>query len=226
MSSVDLVLWLPRSRASAPGTYQYRIWTTFEATVVALREDLEVVAIGYDLSLMQWQIAFLGSFLLLPPWAVDDGSGVHYLGKVNLNFLLSFVCTFVTDVIFCYQLVHLSTTVPLPWPGAPGTIATSTRLSGPQRIVPHHPAPHHTPCRTTPRICSTSAPPLRPAQSSLRSSYRCRSCSSSTPPFEFRCTTRSCSQETARRSCASCYAAAFLSSRARAPSGSASSGTR
>ena len=31
MQHVDLVLWLPRSRAAAAGQYQYRIWTTFEA---------------------------------------------------------------------------------------------------------------------------------------------------------------------------------------------------
>lgn len=98
MQTVDLVLWLPRSRATASGTYQYRIWTTFEATVVALR-GLDVVAVGYELSPTQRHIAFGGSFLLIPPWHPDDGSGVPTLGKVNFFFLWYLLSLLVSIVI-------------------------------------------------------------------------------------------------------------------------------
>ena len=106
MSTVDLVLWLPRSREHAPGEYQYRIWTTFEATVVALR-DLRVVAIGYKLSWTQWQVAFSGSYLLLPLWSADDGSGgVVNLGRANLSALLSLLLAIMLYVMTDYYTGH------------------------------------------------------------------------------------------------------------------------
>jgi len=106
MKTVDLVFWLPRSRAAAPGTYQYRIWTTFEATVVTMRE-LEVVAIGYRLSSTQWQLAFAGSLLLQPFWAKDDGTGVVSLGKVNLNFVLCFISMFLEMSVTLFRFTSI-----------------------------------------------------------------------------------------------------------------------
>ncbi|KAL1495233.1 hypothetical protein AB1Y20_017096 [Prymnesium parvum] len=110
MMAVDLVLWLPRSRAHAMGTYQYRIWTTFEATVVTLR-DLPVVPIGYNLSSLQWQIAFAGSLLLLPPWAKDDGTGVHALGKANLCIVLVLLTLLLLNALKAFVFTSLGTPV-------------------------------------------------------------------------------------------------------------------
>ena len=71
---------------------------------MALR-DLPVVAIGYRLSRTQWVTALAGSFLILPPWASDDGTGVSTLGKTNLHCFLAFFFSFVFFVLSMYRTV-------------------------------------------------------------------------------------------------------------------------
>jgi hypothetical protein len=47
MTTVKHVVWLPRSRAAAVGQYQSRLWCTFEASMVGLRDDVTVSVAGY-----------------------------------------------------------------------------------------------------------------------------------------------------------------------------------
>jgi hypothetical protein len=60
MLRVNHVIWLPRSRKSAHGEYQYRIWCTFEATMVALRDDVTVSMAGHAPSFTQLRLASAG----------------------------------------------------------------------------------------------------------------------------------------------------------------------
>lgn len=86
MISVDTVIWLPRARINAPGQYQYRVWCSFEAAVVHLR-DLPVIVAGHGMSGMQWAVAAWGSYLVLPWWWRSDGlTEIHELAACNLAF--------------------------------------------------------------------------------------------------------------------------------------------
>lgn len=63
MRHVAAVLWLPRSRTNAPPSYQFRLWCSFEASVVAQRR-LPVYIVGQGLSRSQIALRRLG--ILLP----------------------------------------------------------------------------------------------------------------------------------------------------------------
>ena len=52
MRHVSAVIWLPRSRTNAPPAYQFRLWCTFEASVVAKRR-LPVHVAGQGLARSQ-----------------------------------------------------------------------------------------------------------------------------------------------------------------------------
>ena len=66
MLQVDAVFWLPVSRPGAPGQYQYRVWCSFEASMVFLRR-LPVHIAGHPLTRMQWALVAWGSYLIVPP---------------------------------------------------------------------------------------------------------------------------------------------------------------
>ena len=92
MLRVSHVIWLPRSRADAKGEYQYRIWCTFEATIVHLRR-LPVTAAGHPLDRTQRAIATHGPHLI-NVWrslcCVSDGN-VDSLARINLFFVVCIV---------------------------------------------------------------------------------------------------------------------------------------
>lgn len=62
MNRVSAVVWLPRSRTNAPASYQFRLWCSFEASMVAGR-NLPVFQAGQGLSRSQWAMQHFGSLL-------------------------------------------------------------------------------------------------------------------------------------------------------------------
>ncbi len=90
MLRVEHVIWLPRSRADAPGEYQGRIWCTFEATIVHLRQ-LPVTVAGHPVNAQQDALAAHGSLLVHWPWAGGccGGSVLQLLGKLNAAFYVA-----------------------------------------------------------------------------------------------------------------------------------------
>ena len=90
MAQVDLVIWLPRSRASARGEYQERLWCSFEAAMVQLR-NLPVVAAGFAPDAQQRSIAAVGSLHAAPlRCSRVDSAG---LARLNAAFYLCIACT-------------------------------------------------------------------------------------------------------------------------------------
>ena len=96
MLTTTHVVWLPRSRKTAPGAYQYRLWCTFEASMVALRTDLTVSIAGYVPSPTQWHLLRWGAGLMISPstlWARSGRSAdrvkVRLLGILNLLLYLT-----------------------------------------------------------------------------------------------------------------------------------------
>ena len=99
MLLTDHVIWLPRSRVASEGTYQFRVWCSFEAAMVQLRL-LPVSVAGYSLSSRQRSLALLGSFLMLHPWSKEEGGdGLRLLGILNSSFYLVF-CAFTLKIFF------------------------------------------------------------------------------------------------------------------------------
>ena len=93
MSQVDLVIWLPRSRADAPGQYQQRLWCSYEASMVAQR-NIPVVIAGFHMNALQRGMAAWGSHLLASPWAsltswYKDDPELYRLGQTNLVYLVA-----------------------------------------------------------------------------------------------------------------------------------------
>jgi len=86
MKTVCLVIWLPRSRIDAFGSYQYRLWCSFEASLVQFRK-LPVVVAGYEPDAFQCLIAVCGSYLAVGP-NYGDGTDVTQLGRLNNMFYL------------------------------------------------------------------------------------------------------------------------------------------
>jgi hypothetical protein len=83
---------LPRSRKSAPGQYQERLWCSFEAAMVQLR-SIPVAVAGFGLSSRQRSVAVWGSLLPLPPWAKDRGdAALRRLGQVNFWYVAFILC--------------------------------------------------------------------------------------------------------------------------------------
>ena len=62
MRHVAAVIWLPRSRTNAPPSYQFRLWCSFEANVVAKRK-LPVFIAGQGLAPSQIVLRRFGIFL-------------------------------------------------------------------------------------------------------------------------------------------------------------------
>ena len=62
MRHIAAVIWLPRSRTGAPPSYQFRLWCSFEASVVAKRL-LPVYIAGQGLTLSQVALRRFGIFL-------------------------------------------------------------------------------------------------------------------------------------------------------------------
>ena len=81
MTSVVGVVWLPRSKAGSRGEYQYRLWTTFEASCVEVRR-LPVAVAGIGMSNFQKRVRLLGSFT---PALAADGT-ITELCRLNLFF--------------------------------------------------------------------------------------------------------------------------------------------
>ena len=109
MLSVDMVLWLPRSRAQAFGQYQYRVWCTFEAAMVQLR-GLPVVMVGHDLSRLQMALVAWGTLIVVPPWWRSDGSPVVRLARYNVMFFF-FVCVWLNAQAVNIQATVIGTSV-------------------------------------------------------------------------------------------------------------------
>ena len=86
MAQVELVIWLPRSRQDALGEYQFRIWCTFEASMVQLRK-LPVTIAGYER--VQRSIAQCGSFHVLP---LLERSEAGALARLNAAFYIASAC--------------------------------------------------------------------------------------------------------------------------------------
>ena len=91
MWRIDHVIWLPRSRAWAPGQYQYRVWCTFEAAMVAFRSEVGVSIAGYPPDARQARLHLMGSYLMLsplPPWpnAYRGHRDISLLATVNMIY--------------------------------------------------------------------------------------------------------------------------------------------
>ena len=116
MLSVDLVIWLPRSRQLAPGEYQSRVWCSFEAGMVRLRR-VPVVVAGHGLDGMQRAISAWGSLLVVPPWWSSTRHGpVATLGKLNLafySFVLTELCKNILWPLFFFPHYNLSKSIAL-----------------------------------------------------------------------------------------------------------------
>ena len=69
MRYVAAVVWLPRSRTDAPPSYQFRLWCSFEASVVAKRR-LPVYVAGQGLAASQVTLRRCGIFVLRLPGVV------------------------------------------------------------------------------------------------------------------------------------------------------------
>lgn len=82
---MSCVIWLPRARVHAPPDYQFRLWTTFEATMVAQR-DLKVHVAGVGPTASQLWLKRLGSFVLPLP-GVRPPAEVAMLAWTNLAML-------------------------------------------------------------------------------------------------------------------------------------------
>jgi hypothetical protein len=81
MNRVSAVVWLPRSRTNAPASYQFRLWCSFEATVVAER-NLPVFVAGQGLSRSQRALRHLGSLLPALP-GLPPPKEVRSLAYIN-----------------------------------------------------------------------------------------------------------------------------------------------
>jgi hypothetical protein len=84
IAGVAGVVWLPRSKAEASGTYGFRLWCTFEAACVE-RLKLPVYIAGHGLSLRQRNLVRFGSFTPAL-WAADGVT--DSLCRYNLSFYL------------------------------------------------------------------------------------------------------------------------------------------
>ena len=62
MNHVGAIVWLPRSRTHAPPSYQFRLWCSFEASVVAYRR-LPVHVAGVGMSASQRALRRTGIYL-------------------------------------------------------------------------------------------------------------------------------------------------------------------
>lgn len=90
MRHVSACVWLPCSRAGAEPSYQFRLWCTFEASVVAERR-LPVFVAGKGLSFSQVAMTHLGIFFFaLPGLSLPDE--VKKLAYTNTILLFLSIC--------------------------------------------------------------------------------------------------------------------------------------
>lgn len=95
MRHVTSVIWLPRSRTGAPPSYQFRLWCSFEAGVVAQRK-LPVYAAGQGLARSQHALRQLGCFLPALP-GLELPNEIRALAYIN--GALALLCAVLPPVI-------------------------------------------------------------------------------------------------------------------------------
>ena len=141
MAGIVAVIWLPRSKASSSGEYQYRLWTTFEASCVEVR-GLPVVVAGIGMSAFQQRVRMLGSFT---PALIADGT-IDSLCRLNVFFYLSMLVMLFVALGETVTLEGEETEaaivnwvflgfLPIVWIAWRGTIGQQLRLAGNARRV-------------------------------------------------------------------------------------------
>ena len=91
VSSVSCVIWLPCSRSGATADYQFRLWCTFEACVVAQRQ-LSVFIAGHEPTRMQQWLRRLGPRMPWIPGIISPPAEIHHL--CLFNTLVMVLCVF------------------------------------------------------------------------------------------------------------------------------------
>lgn len=83
-----LVVWLPRARPDSTPGYQFRLWCSFEAAVIAAR-GLPVLIAGAGPTLSQIWLRRLGTRMLLLPCLVPAMNELWHLTVLNTFFLVA-----------------------------------------------------------------------------------------------------------------------------------------
>ena len=109
-SVLDQLWERAEERRASPQVEYVRILVPQRDAVVELDSKDTVVRwlVGATGATALWRVLRLplaGSFLILPPWASDDGTGVSTLGKTNLHCFLAFFFSFVFFVLSMYRTV-------------------------------------------------------------------------------------------------------------------------
>mmetsp|Transcript_38088 Transcript_38088/g.99917 ORF Transcript_38088/g.99917 Transcript_38088/m.99917 type:complete len:599 (+) Transcript_38088:61-1857(+) len=104
LAGIEAVVWLPRSKVNATGTYGYRLWCTFEAACVE-RRKLPVHPAGHELSRRQKNLLRFGSYA--PALFAADGV-TDALCRFNLSFYVCLSVLLVLCIVnFCYASAML-----------------------------------------------------------------------------------------------------------------------
>lgn len=98
-----LVVWLPRARTDAAPEYQFRLWCSFEAAVIAAR-GLPVVIAGEGPTRSQRWLRHLGARMLLLPPFVPPMRGLTQLSLLNTLFLIATVLCPPMAIIYIFGL--------------------------------------------------------------------------------------------------------------------------
>ena len=87
------VIWLPVSKVGAAPSYQFRLWCTFEASVVAARElPVYIACEGGKLPRSQRALHFWGAKLPAVPFLAPPPDEIRHLAYMNLAWFIMCSC--------------------------------------------------------------------------------------------------------------------------------------